>query len=69
MTIVLSKDFVSMFRDTRELTRFPFVPLEKDIEALIASLPRKLSVFTRVVKETGARSWRDLVSPLGRRRL
>jgi integrase len=40
----------------KRVDKIPFVPLEKDIEALIASLPRKLSIFTRVVKETGARS-------------
>ena len=35
--------------------KIPHVPLEKDIEALISALPKKLSIFTRVVKETGAR--------------
>jgi len=29
--------------------------LEIDIEALISALPRKLSIFTRALKETGAR--------------
>jgi integrase len=35
--------------------RLPYVPLEIDIEALISALPRKLSIFTRTLKETGAR--------------
>ena len=35
--------------------RLPYVPLEIDIEALVSALPRKLSIFTRTLKETGAR--------------
>ena len=41
--------------------RLPYVPMEIDIEALISALPRKLSIFTRTLKETGARpgeAWR-----------
>jgi integrase len=41
--------------------RLPYVPMELDIEALISALPRKLSIFTRTLKETGARpgeAWR-----------
>ena len=47
--------------------KIPHVPLEKDIEALISALPKKLGIFTRVVKETGARpgevwalTWEDV---------
>jgi len=35
--------------------RLPYVPLELDIEALVSALPRKLSIFTRTLKEIGAR--------------
>jgi integrase len=35
--------------------KLPYVPLELDIEALVSALPRKLSIFTRALKETGAR--------------
>ena len=35
--------------------RLPYVPMEIDIEALVSALPRKLSIFTRTLKETGAR--------------
>jgi len=35
--------------------RLPYVPLELDIEALVSALPKKLSIFTRTLKETGAR--------------
>ena len=35
--------------------RLPYVPLEIDIEALLSALPRKLTIFTRTLKETGAR--------------
>jgi integrase len=35
--------------------RLPYVPLEIDIESLLSALPRKLSIFTRTLKETGAR--------------
>jgi integrase len=51
----------------KRVDKIPYVPLEKDIEALITSLPRKLSIFARVVKETGARpgeiwslNWEDI---------
>ncbi len=40
----------------RREDRLPYVPLEKDIEALISALPRKLGIFTLTVKETGARA-------------
>jgi integrase len=39
----------------RRENRLPYVPLELDIEALISALPRKPSIFTRTLKETGAR--------------
>ena len=45
----------------RREDRLPYVPLELDIESLISALPRKLSIFTRTLKETGARpgeAWR-----------
>jgi len=35
--------------------RLPYVPLELDIEALISALPKKISILTRTIKETGAR--------------
>jgi len=35
--------------------KLPHIPSETDIEALIGALPTKLSIFTKVVKETGAR--------------
>jgi integrase len=35
--------------------KFPFVPLEADIDALVADLPGKASVFCQLIKETGAR--------------
>ncbi|MCW4022956.1 MAG: site-specific integrase, partial [Candidatus Bathyarchaeota archaeon] len=51
----------------KRVDKIPHVPLEKDIEALISALPPKLSIFTRTVKETGARSgevwsllWEDI---------
>jgi integrase len=47
--------------------RLPYIPLELDIEALLSALPKKLSIFTRTLKETGARAgeawrlqWRDV---------
>jgi integrase len=40
----------------RREDRLPYVPLEKDIEALISELPRKLGILTLTVKETGARA-------------
>jgi len=36
----------------KRVDKILYVPLERDIEALIASLPGKLSIFTRVFKET-----------------
>ena len=39
----------------RREDRLPYVPFEKDIEALTA-LPRKLGIFTLTVKGTGARA-------------
>jgi len=51
----------------KRVDKLPYVPSEQDIEALIAALPKKLSIFTRVVKETGARPgevwslmWQDI---------
>ena len=40
---------------SRRVERLPFIPLESEIDSLIGGLGPKLSVFTRVVKETGAR--------------
>ena len=37
------------------IDKLPIVPLEKDIEALISALPRKVSILTRTIFETGAR--------------
>ena len=34
----------------------PFVPLEEEVNQLIAALPKKTSTFVQTVKETGARS-------------
>jgi len=34
----------------------PFIPLEKEIDALIAAAGRTMSVFLQILKETGARS-------------
>jgi integrase len=39
----------------RRIDRLPMIPLEKDIEALIAALPKKVGIFTRTIYETGAR--------------
>jgi integrase len=40
----------------RRTDKLPYVPLQKDIEALIAALPKKTSIFTRTIYETGARA-------------
>ncbi len=42
--------------------RLPYVPLEIDIESLLSALPKKASIFTRTLKETGARRARILPS-------
>ena len=46
--------------------KIPFIPLENEIDSLIAGCGRKMSVFLRLLKETGARvgealrlRWRD----------
>ena len=39
----------------RRVKRLPFVPLENEVNMLISALPRKLSVFCQLIKETGAR--------------
>ncbi|MCZ2856748.1 MAG: hypothetical protein O2U62_06610 [Candidatus Bathyarchaeota archaeon] len=33
----------------------PFVPLEEEVDQLIAALPKKTSTFVQTIKETGAR--------------
>jgi integrase len=40
---------------SRRVETSPFIPLESEIDELIGGLGKKLSAFTRVVKETGAR--------------
>jgi integrase len=52
---------------SRRIETLPFLPLESEIDALIGGLGKKLSAFTRLVKETGARpveiwqlSWTDI---------
>ena len=40
----------------RRRDKLPYVPLQKDIEALIAALPKKTGIFTRAIYETGARA-------------
>jgi integrase len=40
---------------SRRVETLPFIPQESEIDQLIGGLGPKLSVFTRVVKETGAR--------------
>jgi integrase len=40
---------------SRRVETLPFIPLESEIDQLIGGLGPKLSAFTRVVKETGAR--------------
>jgi len=39
----------------RRVKRLPFIPLENEIDMLISALPRKISVFCQLIKETGAR--------------
>ena len=39
----------------RRVRKIPFVPLEKDVDALIGGLTRKHATFCRTIKETGAR--------------
>lgn len=34
---------------------FPFVPLEEEVDQVIAALPKKLGTFVQTIKETGAR--------------
>ena len=40
---------------SRRIETLPFIPLESKIDSLIGGLGPKLSAFTRLVKETGAR--------------
>ena len=40
---------------SRRVEKLPFIPQESEIDNLIGGLGPKLSVFTRLVKETGAR--------------
>jgi integrase len=40
----------------RRQDKLPYVPLQKDIEALIAAMPKKTGIFTRAIYETGARA-------------
>lgn len=40
---------------SRRVETLPFIPLESEIDSLIGGLGTKLSAFTRLVKETGAR--------------
>ena len=40
---------------SRRVETLPFIPLESEIDLLIGGLGPKLSAFTRLVKETGAR--------------
>ena len=47
---------VSWYRPlSRRVETLPFIPQESEIDQLIGGLGPKLSVFTRLVKETGAR--------------
>jgi integrase len=39
----------------RRRDKLPHISLEKDIEALIAALPKKVGIFTRSIYETGGR--------------
>jgi integrase len=41
---------------SRRVEKLPFIPLESEIDALISGLGPKLSAFTRLVKEPGARA-------------
>lgn len=40
---------------SRRVETLPFIPLESEIDSLVGGLDPKLSAFTRLVKETGAR--------------
>jgi len=40
----------------RQIPRIPYVPLEKDLDALIAGLSKKPMTFCQILKETGARA-------------
>ena len=42
---------------SRRVETLPFIPLEAEIDQLIGGLGPKLSAFTRIVKETGARPY------------
>lgn len=51
----------------KEHAKKPYIPLEKDIDALVAYCGKKTSTFLQLLKETGARSgearqlrWRDI---------
>lgn len=37
---------------SRRVETLPFIPLESEIDAMVGGLGRKLSAFTRLVKET-----------------
>jgi len=39
----------------RRVKKLPFIPLENEVDMLISALPRKISVFCQLIKETGAR--------------
>jgi len=40
----------------RKIQRLPFIPLEQEIDALIAGVGRKTAVFLQLLKETGIRA-------------
>lgn len=40
----------------RRQDKLPYIPLQKDIEALLGALPKKTGIFTRAIYETGARA-------------
>ena len=46
---------VEFYRLSRRVETLPVIPLESEIDSLIGGLGPKLSTFTRLVKETGAR--------------
>ena len=39
----------------RRVKKLPFVPQEVEVDMLVSALPRRLSVFCQLIKETGAR--------------
>ena len=39
----------------RRVKKLPFVPYESEVDMLISALPKRLSVFCQLIKETGAR--------------